>query len=107
MQSSVDTRYQQLFLRIQAVVFCGTPHRGSNAATWAKLADNLIAVAFMDANSRLLSDLQVDSKVLDLIQENFLKTLHQASIRVHSFQEGRALTGVKGLHSKVSISRAR
>jgi len=103
MQSSVDARYQQFFHRIRAVVFCGTPHRGSNAAAWGCLAANLVAVAFMDSNSRLLSDLLVDSEVLDEIQENFLKALYQVSIRIHSFQEGRALAGVKGLHHKVSV----
>jgi hypothetical protein len=105
MQSSVHARYRRFFRRVQAVVFCGSPHRGSNAAAWASLAANLTAMAFIDANSRLLSDLRVDAGVLDLIQEDFLKTLHQAQIRIHTFQEGRALAGVKGLHGKVSINR--
>jgi hypothetical protein len=103
MQSSIDPRYQQFFRRIQAVVFCGSPHRGSNVAAWGKLVANLAAVAFVDANSKLLSHLRVDSDILGQIQENFLKTLHQATIRIHSFQEGRPLTGVKGLHDKVSL----
>ncbi|GES66730.1 PGAP1-like protein-domain-containing protein [Aspergillus terreus] len=101
MWSSVDSRYQRFFRRIRAVVFCGTPHRGSNAAAWGTLAANLIAMAFVDSNSRLLSDLRIDSEVLDRTQEDFLKALHRASIRIHSFQEGRALSGMKGLSDKV------
>ncbi|KAI0479955.1 hypothetical protein F4859DRAFT_454711 [Xylaria cf. heliscus] len=101
MQSSIDDRYQQLSRRIRAVVFCGSPHRGSDAAAWGKLATNLCAMALMDTNSRLLSDLQVDSRILRLVQDDFLKALHRAPLRIHSFQEGRALTGVKGLDSKV------
>ncbi|KAF2968399.1 hypothetical protein GQX73_g5137 [Xylaria multiplex] len=101
MHSSIDVRYQRLSHRIWAVVFCGSPHRGSDAAAWGKLATNLIAVALMDSNSRLFSDLQVDSRVLSRIQADFLKALWRAPLRIHSFQEGRALTGVKGLDSKV------
>jgi len=104
MQSSIDERYRRFFQRVRAVVFCGSPHRGANAAAWGKLATSIAAMALQDANSKLLSDLQVDSQVLELVQRNFLKTLHQAShIRIHSFQEGRALSGVKGLHDKVCV----
>ncbi|KAJ2987975.1 hypothetical protein NUW58_g4219 [Xylaria curta] len=101
MQSSITDRYKQFSRRIRAVVFCGSPHRGSDAVAWGKLASNLFAMALMDANSRLLSDLQVDSRILSLIQANFLKALHREPLRIHSFQEGRALTGVKGLNDKV------
>ncbi|KAI0407382.1 hypothetical protein F4802DRAFT_605555 [Xylaria palmicola] len=93
--------YNRFLRRIRAVVFCGTPHRGSNLATWSKLATNLVNLAFVDVNSTLLSDLQVDSQVLDLIQDDFLNIVHQMPLRIHSFQEGRPLTGVRGLHDKV------
>ncbi|KAI0537644.1 hypothetical protein GGR58DRAFT_331670 [Xylaria digitata] len=101
MHSSIGVRYQRLARRIWTVIFCGSPHRGSDAAAWGKLATNLIAVALMDSNSRLLSDLQVDSRALSRIQADFLNALWRAPLRIHSFQEGRALTGVKGLDSKV------
>ncbi|KAI0516986.1 hypothetical protein F5B22DRAFT_139794 [Xylaria bambusicola] len=107
MQSSIVDQYKQFSRRIRAVVFCGSPHRGSDAVAWGKLATNLFAMALMDTNSRLLSDLQVDSRILSLIQANFLKALHREPLRIHSFQEGRALTGVKGLNDKVRIKQAR
>jgi hypothetical protein len=66
----------------------------------------LVAAAFIDTNPRVLSDLELDPQVLDLIQENFLKMLHLASLCIHSFQEGRGLTGVKGLCGKVSVQQA-
>jgi hypothetical protein len=62
----------------------------------------MVAAAF-DSNTRLLSDLQVDSQILDLIQEDFLKVLHPGKIKVHSFLEGRGLTGVRGMSGKVSV----
>ncbi|KAI0858149.1 hypothetical protein F4860DRAFT_324727 [Xylaria cubensis] len=101
MQLNIDPRYQRFSHRIRAIVFCGTPHRGSDAATWGKLASNLLAIALVDSNSRLLSDMRVDSRTLRSIQADFLKALHRAPLRIHSFQEGRALTGVRGLNDKV------
>ncbi|GAW10696.1 hypothetical protein ANO14919_000310 [Xylariales sp. No.14919] len=101
MHSSIDPRYQRLSHRIWAAVFCGCPHRGSDAAAWGKLASNLVAMTLMDTNSRLLSDLQVDSRTLSRIQADFKRALHRTPLRIHSFQEGRALTGMKGLDSKV------
>ncbi|KAI1738026.1 Alpha/Beta hydrolase protein [Xylaria scruposa] len=101
MQSSIDSRYQQFSRRISAVVFCGTPHRGSDAAALGKLASNLLALALVDSNSRLLSDMRVDSRTLESIQTDFLRALYRTPLRIHSFQEGRALTGVRGLNDKV------
>lgn len=53
-------------------------------------------------NTRLLRDLQVDSQILDLIQDEFLKLLYERSIKVHTFQEGRGLSGVQGFTGKVN-----
>jgi hypothetical protein len=67
----------------------------------------LIAVALADSNSKLLSDLEVDSDILDLIHDDFLKTLSRAPfpIRIHSFQESRPVTGIRGLNSKVNATK--
>ncbi|KAI0184319.1 lipa and NB-ARC domain-containing protein, partial [Xylaria flabelliformis] len=105
MQSNIDPRYQRFSHRIRAIVFCGTPHRGSDAAAWGKLASNLLAIALVDSNSRLLSDMRVDSRTLSSIQADFLKALHREPLRIHSFQEGRALTGVRGLSDKVCVNQ--
>lgn len=108
MESSFDNGYVRLFRRVSAVVFCGCPHRGSDTASWGLLASNLVAVAMTDANSKLLSELEVDSEILDLIQDAFLITLRKAhsdpsnsTIRIHSFLEGKPVTGVRGLNRKV------
>lgn len=102
MDSSRDKSLTQLLGRVSAVVFCGCPHRGSNAAAWAAMLSKLVAVAFIDSTTRLLSDLDIDSQILDMIQDNFLRTLDSSnSMRIHSFLEGRAMTGIKGLDGKV------
>jgi hypothetical protein len=106
-KSSLDGKYQSLFERVYAVVFCGTPHRGSNAAEWGLLGSNIVAAAFQDSNTTLLSDLRVDGQILDLIQEDFLKTLHPNRIKVHSFQEGRPFAGIKFFNGKVCAKSQR
>lgn len=109
MDTHPDNRYTCLLDRVAAVVFCGCPHRGANAAARAVLISKLVAVALMDSASKLLSSLEINSEILDMIQEDFLRTLsnrnsHKTDIAIHSFLEGRAMTGVKGLNSKVCYS---
>ncbi|KAI0466857.1 hypothetical protein F4859DRAFT_518693 [Xylaria cf. heliscus] len=87
--------------RTKLVVFLGTPHRGSSYAGWGVIASNLASLAFHDANKKIVQALEVNSEVLDNIQDEFLRIAHRAGIKVHSFQEARAISGVKGLHGKV------
>ncbi|KAK1826132.1 hypothetical protein QBC39DRAFT_335302 [Podospora conica] len=96
-------RSQDCQERCKLVVFLGTPHRGSDAADWGKIAANLAILALQDSNRKVLDALQVDSEVLDNINLNFTNILDQSNgrIRVHSFQEGRGMTGIKGLSGKV------
>ncbi|KAH8714765.1 hypothetical protein BGZ61DRAFT_213997 [Ilyonectria robusta] len=101
MQTSLHYKYTECHRRIQAVVFCGTPHRGSTMVGWGKIAANLAKVALMDSNSKLLNNLKVDAEILDVIQEDFLKLLDEFPIKIHSFLEGCSMTGLKGFSSKV------
>lgn len=101
----MQNKYPRLFHRIQGLVFCGTPHRGSSAAGWGILATRLLAMAGTDANSRLLRGLSPDSETLDTIQTEFMQMLDQAPMRIYSFQESKPLTGMKGLHHMVSGHR--
>lgn len=106
MESSKEESLMNVLKRVFSVVFCGCPHRGASAAAWATLLSRLATVAFADSTAQLLSDLEIDSQILDMIQDNFLRTLqYYPSLRVHSFLEGRAMTGIKGLDSKVRYAR--
>jgi hypothetical protein len=70
------------------------------------MATNLVAVAFQSTNTRTLTDLKVDSQILERIHKDFLRILHSSrpEIRVHSFREGRPLLGIKHLDGKVRNS---
>ncbi|KAI8634991.1 hypothetical protein F5Y19DRAFT_470041 [Xylariaceae sp. FL1651] len=86
--------------RTKLVVFLGTPHRGSHYGGWGVVASNLASLAFQDSNKQVIRALEVNSEVLDNIHEEFLQAI-QDKFQIHSFQEARALSGVKGLHGKV------
>lgn len=88
-------------VRTKLVIFFGTPHRGSAYAAWGDIASNLAKLALQDPNTRLVKALEVNSEVLDNIQEEFKTIIHARNIKVHSFQESRGLSGMKGLDGKV------
>jgi hypothetical protein len=97
----LDGKYNAILDRVYAIIFCGTPHRGSDSADWGLIAANIAAAAFKGANTRVLTDLQVDSQVLELIHKDFLRILHTTKIRIHSFREGLPLLGIRHLDGKV------
>ncbi|KAF2963181.1 hypothetical protein GQX73_g10402 [Xylaria multiplex] len=87
--------------RTKLIIFLGTPHRGSSSAGWGVIASNLAKLALQDTNKRLVQTLETNSEVLDNIHNEFLKIADKGSIKAHSFQEARAISGVKGLDGKV------
>ncbi|KFY18110.1 hypothetical protein V492_00135 [Pseudogymnoascus sp. VKM F-4246] len=87
--------------RTKAIIFLGTPHRGSSYAGWGAIASKLAKVALQDSNKKIVDTLEVNSEVLDNIHEEFKTIVHISSIKIHSFQEARGISGVKGLHNKV------
>ena len=88
-------------LRTRLIIFLGTPHRGSGMADWGQIASNLAGLALQDAHKKIVKSLEVDSEILDNIHEQFVLRISQCNIRVHSFQEGQGISGIKGLHGKV------
>jgi hypothetical protein len=88
--------------RTKLVIFLGTPHRGSAYADWGQIASNLARLVLQDSNKRIIKTLEVNSEVLENIQEEFIKIVDMEKIKIHSLQEARAITGIKGLDGKVS-----
>ena len=87
--------------RTKLVIFLGTPHRGSAYAGWGQIASNLARVALQDSNKRLLETLEVNNEVLDNIHEEFKTIAFKGTLKIHTFQEARGITGMKGLNEKV------
>lgn len=84
-------------------MFLGTPHRGSEYANWAEIATNLARLALQDSNKKVVETLKVNNEVLNNIHEEFINIANRHTIKIHSFQEARGITGVKGLHGKVRL----
>jgi hypothetical protein len=87
--------------RTRLIIFLGTPHRGSSYAGWGEIASNLASLALQDSNKRLVQTLEVNGEVLDIIHDEFKNTLSKYPIKVHSFQEAKGVSGMKGLDNKV------
>ena len=90
-----------VYTSTKAIIFMGTPHRGSDYAPWGIIARNVAVAAGFDANDRLLEDLRADSTMLDLLRDEFGKMLKEEQFRVYTFMEGKGLKGVQGLTGKV------
>ncbi|MCJ1246352.1 hypothetical protein MMC30_003559 [Trapelia coarctata] len=99
-KTSLGEKYKDLYNRTDTVIFLGTPHRGSSGATWGEIASRLATVTLQDSNRNLLASLAVDNESLDNIHAEFMKMLYTNDFRVHSFQEGRGPTGLKGFSGK-------
>lgn len=68
------------------------------------IALNLAQLALQDSNKKVISTIEVNSEVLDNIHEDFKTIVHKSRIKIHSFQEARGISGMKGLDSKVYCS---
>lgn len=87
--------------RIRLVVFLGTPHRGSEWVGWGEIASNLARLALQDPHKKIIETLEVNSEVLDNIHEEFKIVIEEEGTKIHSFQEAKGITGMKGIGEKV------
>lgn len=83
-------RLQSLYEQTYVVIFLGTPHRESTYAPWRALMGNLAKLALQSPNTSLLRSLEVNS------------TMIRGDIAVYSFREERGMSGIYGLHHKVT-----
>ena len=102
-KTSLNEKYRSVHRQTRRIVFLGTPHQCAAIAGWGEIARNVAAVSLMDSNKRLLSSLEPDSEILDNIQSDSMSMLHTDNLKVHSFQEAQGVSGVRGVHGKVSI----
>ena len=94
-------RSEKVHDRTKLIIFLGTPHRGSAYAGWGQIASNLARLALRDSNKKILETLEVNNEVLDNIHEEFKTIVFKDGIKIHSFQEARGISGMKGLDEKV------
>jgi hypothetical protein len=94
-------RLDRIREQTKLIIFLGTPHRGSGFVGWGQIASNLARLTLQDSNKKILESLEVNGEVLDNIHEEFKTIAFKGTIKIHSFQEARGVTGVKGISGKV------
>jgi hypothetical protein len=97
-QAIIDAHNDRLYTRIlenaKAVVFLGTPHRGSNLAS---LLGKLLFVSF--SQRKYVTQLQVNSELIQLINDQFRG--RSESLELISFHESTEVRGI-GVRSSVN-----
>lgn len=96
-----DQGFLDIYESTYAIVFFGTPHRGSQYAELAVVARDIAVAAGFDARDTLLRSLKSDAEILSVLSEDFSRMLHERAFKIHSFQEGQGLTGAHFLSRKV------
>ncbi|KAK3899526.1 hypothetical protein C8A05DRAFT_36854 [Staphylotrichum tortipilum] len=77
----------------KAIVFLGTPHRGSpEFQKIGEIASHVASTLMMDTNTTLLCSLGLDSPELELSRASFLQQWRTYDFRVKTFQENRVFS---------------
>jgi hypothetical protein len=96
-----DPDLQNIYQSLHAIIFFGTPHRGSSYAEVGITAQQIAKAIGFDANDALLRNLRPNGDYLELLREEFAKMLDGRTFKVYSFQEGQGLKGTYALARKV------
>ncbi len=95
-EQALDAHWQQLHNHTIGLAFLGTPHRGSNIASFAAGISQILKVARKRVNADILSLLRRDSEVLADIDASFGTWLRKRENRVEitCFSEELELPGI-------------
>jgi len=94
-QARLESRYQSIKDATSGLIFMGTPHRGSDKATYGKVLANVAQFVCHRPPQRLLTALQTNSDVLYRLTTDFRFQL--PDYEVCSFYEQRPMTGLSSL----------
>lgn len=81
------THLKEILPATIGVMFLGTPHHGSKAASLGKVAFEISRVFFQNPNMDILRGLERNSEILERITRSFGQILAAGHLRVHSFRE--------------------
>jgi hypothetical protein len=107
--ANADTKPEilDIFLSTDAILFLGTPHRGSTKAGMAEEFRRIAAVSGFDTTHHNLQALKVDGMELQIIHELFMELYEQKNRRfqVLTFQEAKGVLGTSygGLNERVGV----
>ncbi|KAL9607699.1 MAG: hypothetical protein Q9167_007408, partial [Letrouitia subvulpina] len=81
------TRLKEITSATFAVLFLGTPHRGSRTASLGRIVYKTTIIATKRPNVPLLRALEKNAETLDRIGDGFSQTMLKYKIQVYSFRE--------------------
>ena len=84
-----------------AIMFLGTPHRGSGHASLGDTIRRIVSAVGFDTHDQILQALQPGSEILELAREEFYDIWRERGFAVRTFQESQGIAGVRGLNGKV------
>ena len=84
------------------VMFLGTPHHGSRAASLGKMMFEVSKIFLKKPNLQILRGLENNSEILERISRSFGQILSSGRIKVHSFREELPTHGVMVVSSASS-----
>ena len=102
MYEDLRTIYKSPF----AIIFFGTPHRGSAYANIGTTATKIATASGFDTNTEILRSLKPNAEILELLREDFERILHLKSFDFTSFQESIGYKNIPGLHGKVENNQS-
>ena len=92
---------QDVYRSSSAILFLGTPHRGSDHASLGNTIRRIVSVVGFDTHDQILQALQPGSEILELVREEFCEIWRERGFTVRTFQESRGIAGVRDLNDKV------
>lgn len=94
-KSSEEAESVNILSSTSAVVFLGTPHRGSERfARVGDVARNVACAMLNDTNPAILDALGLRNSDLERCQDEFVRLWDKYGFQVKTFQEGKAVTGI-------------
>ncbi|KAI1130301.1 hypothetical protein F5Y10DRAFT_263195 [Nemania abortiva] len=89
--TSPYNQFEDILNSTAAVVFLGTPHRGSPMVSLGAVARKAASLLLLDTNPRVLDSLALKNADLSRCQDAFSSLWTKQDFQVKSFQEGLAL----------------
>jgi len=104
-ENEQDQALFDIFTSTRAILFLGTPHRGSSMAETGEMLRRLAGASGFSTSDSNIRALHVDSSELEIIHGSFMKLYarNPRPFEVSTFQEAQGLTRVSylGLGEKV------
>lgn len=93
-EASKEDEFLEIVQDISAVVFLGTPHRGSDAARVGDIARRVASALRIDTNPAILDSLGLRNDDLVRSQQSFARIWDERRFVVKTFQESKGVSGV-------------